>query len=106
MSETIAGDIRRIRKLLRPVDGKGIEVKCNYGELLTLFDAIETKAKAMRDENAKLKAELMVKYQRCYCSRLASAESDNIRLKAALKPVLDIVMDDATSDLAMAEAID
>lgn len=48
MSETIAGDIRRIRNLLRPVDGKGIEVKCNYGELMTLFDAIETKAKFLQ----------------------------------------------------------
>lgn len=33
-------------------------------------------------------------------------KTENAKLDAALKPVLDIVMDNATSDLAMAEAID
>lgn len=50
---------------------------------------LQQKIDELSAENAKLKSELKVKYQRCYCSRLASAESDNIRLKAALKPVLD-----------------
>lgn len=49
---TIAGDIRRIRKQLIPCeDGKF--VKIDYGELLKLFDEIETKAKKLerKDED-------------------------------------------------------
>ena len=49
------------------------------GTLREFADRIEAAAKEMRDENAKL--------------------------NAALKPVLDIVMDDATSDLSMELAI-
>lgn len=40
------GDIRRIRKQLIPC-GDGKFVKIDYGELLKLFDEIETKAKKL-----------------------------------------------------------
>lgn len=36
----------------------------------------------------------------------AELRDENAKLKAALKPVLDIVMDGETSDIAMAAAID
>lgn len=37
---------------------------------------------------------------------LKEMRNENAKLKAALKPVLDIVMDGETSDIAMAAAID
>lgn len=73
-TRTIAGDIRRIRSLMRlgPDVGSCVIRREDYGELLKLFDAIETKAKRMQN---------------------------------ALKPVMEIVMDRATSDLSMEMAI-
>ena len=49
--KTIAGDIRRIRSLMRlgPDIGSCVIRKSDYTELLKLFDSIETKAKRMHD---------------------------------------------------------
>lgn len=46
--ETIAGDIRRIRKILKPY--KNGQVIVDYGKLLILFDKIETKAKILEEK--------------------------------------------------------
>ena len=50
-TRTIAGDIRRIRSLMRlgPDIGSCVIRREDYGELLKLFDAIETKAKRMQN---------------------------------------------------------
>ena len=50
-TRTIAGDIRRIRSLMRlgPEVGSCVIRRKDYGELLKLFDSIETKAKRMQD---------------------------------------------------------
>lgn len=53
--ETISGDIRRIRKILKICDAKEGTVKCDYVSLLKLFEAIETKSKAMERELDELK---------------------------------------------------
>ena len=42
----------------------------------------------------------------CPFAEIDWLKDENAKLKAALKPVLDIVIDGMTSDLAMAEAID
>lgn len=48
--ETISGDIRRIRKILKVCDPVEKTVMCDYVSLLKLFEAIESKAKAMEIE--------------------------------------------------------
>lgn len=50
-TRTIAGDIRRIRSLMKlgPDIGSCVIRREDYGELLKLLDAIETKAKRMQD---------------------------------------------------------
>lgn len=50
-ARTIAGDIRRIRSLMRlgPDIGSCVICKEDYGEFLKLLDAIETKAKRMQN---------------------------------------------------------
>ena len=48
MARTIAGDIRRLRRNLVAHEGR-VVVAMDYGDLLKLFDAIETKAKRMQD---------------------------------------------------------
>lgn len=56
--ETISGDIRRIRKILRVCDPKNKTVMCDYVSLLKLFDAIETKSKAMEKKIEELEEKL------------------------------------------------
>lgn len=57
-TRTIAGDIRRIRSLMRlgPDIGSCVIRRGDYGELHQLFDAIEAKAKMMKEENVRLRA--------------------------------------------------
>ena len=74
-------------------------------KLRAYADRIEA---AYKFENLMMNAE---KGWYCYhyreqTKKTIALDHENAKLKAALKPVLDIVMDDATSDLAMAEAID
>lgn len=47
---TIAGDIRRIRRLMRYTDQCAFIGKSDYGRFLELLDSIETKAKMMQEE--------------------------------------------------------
>lgn len=56
--ETISGDIRRIRKILKVCDPKNRTVMCDYVSLLKLFEAIETKARAMENEIEEFKKKL------------------------------------------------
>lgn len=88
-ARTIAGDIRRIRSLMRlgPDIGSCVIRREDYGELLKLFDSIETKAKRMQDA---LKPVLefdtnfgdLDEFEWCECKFCASADSGCWRGKA------------------------
>ena len=64
-------------------------------------------AAAMREEKASLmqRLEMCQKVNEQQEKEYLALKSENARLRAALKPVLDIVMDSATSDLSMEMAI-
>lgn len=52
---TIAGDIRRIRCLMRYAEHGAFIEKEKYGRFLELLDSIEAKAKKMQDEIAQIR---------------------------------------------------
>lgn len=88
-TRTIAGDIRRIRSLMRlEPDIHGCVLRrTEYAEFLILLDAIETKAKRMQDA---LKPVLEIdanlgdldEFEWCECKFCASADSGCWRGKA------------------------
>lgn len=65
--KTIAGDIRRIRSLMKlgPDIGSCVIRREDYGELLKLFDAIETKAKRIHDALKPVKEAYIPDYSIC-----------------------------------------
>lgn len=69
-TRTIAGDIRRIRSLMRlgPEIGSCVIRRGDYDELLKLFDAIETKAKRMQDALKPILGVEWVEKRYNYCS--------------------------------------
>ena len=115
--ETIADIVAEIRNESRVGDGSCLEWV--GAKMRTYADRIEAAAKREREAGAEaaqicgeigemIGREAACKQSVTDCNHLGNAaelRKENARLRAALKPVLDISIDMNTSDLAMSMAI-
>ena len=117
--ETIADIVADIRAQNQGLPEDGYALSPLVCDLLSLADRIEAAAKREREAGAAAAqicgevGEMIGREAACKksvtdCNHLGNAAellAENVRLRAALKPVLDISIDINTSDLAMSMAI-